>query len=88
MVRCSGLAFLGGGGSLCWGWVVGSCGTHSFLQSKHAQFVGGAGLTLSLAELEAGAGTASGLLKRMNGIPDTDGELDAARPAAGLNSER
>ena len=45
-------------------------------------------MTLSLAELEAGAGTASGLLKRMNGIPDTDGALDAARPAAGLNSER
>ena len=68
---------------LFWSCSVGSCGTHSFLESKGAKFLGSAGLTLSLAELETGASTASGLVKRMNGLPDTDGEVDAARPPAG-----
>lgn len=57
---------------------LGSCGAHSFLESKGAK-LRGAGFALSLAEVEAAAGTASGLVKRMTGIPDADGAVDAAR---------
>ena len=61
--------------------VVGSCGAHSFLEAKGTKLRGSAGVALSLAETEADVGTASGLVKRMNGIPDADAAVSAARSA-------
>ena len=60
----------------------GSCGVRSFLEAGKA-LRGSA--VLSFAEAEAGdaAGEASGLVRRMNAVPDAAGAVDAAKSRRG-----
>ena len=60
--------------------MLGSCGVHAFLETSSAKLRGSAAAALSFAEAEAAvAGGASGLVHRMNSIPDADLAISSAR---------
>lgn len=59
---------------------AGSCGVHSFLGMSSSMLRGSTSTALSFAEMEAGAaGSVSGLVHRMNSMPDADGAVSSAR---------
>lgn len=65
---------------------AGSCGVHSFLGTSSSMLRGSTSTALSFAETEAGAaGPVSGLVHRMNSMPDADGAVSSARSERGVD---